>query len=159
MGKDCEFMDGFKKEAIKGTKGTKADPKQRRKKRKKVERSLRRIKGCEKDPRGSIRKKRKTDKKRKDFREKKPKRSTKREKRGENWRKNQRKKKGADAGVVERARLENEKSIRLVGSNPTLPGEKREVVAEWLNATDCNFVPITVRRFKSFPVHQNIGPL
>lgn len=24
-------------------------------------------------------------------------------------------------------------------------------MAEWLNATDCNFVPITVRRFKSFP--------
>ena len=57
MGKDCEFMDGFKKEV------SKADPKPKRKK------------------------------------------------------------KGADAGVVERARLENEKSIRLVGSNPTLPGE------------------------------------
>lgn len=64
--------------------------------------------------------------------------------------------------MVERARLENEKSTRLVGSNPTLPEETRrnpkkpeetrrkEVMAEWLNATDCNFVPITVRRFKSF---------
>ena len=25
------------------------------------------------------------------------------------------------------------------------------MVAEWLNAADCNFVPISVRRFKSFP--------
>lgn len=33
--------------------------------------------------------------------------------------KEKRTKKGVDAGVVERARLENEKSKRLVGSNPT----------------------------------------
>jgi small subunit ribosomal protein S13 len=32
------------------------------------------------------------------------------------------------------------------------------VVAEWLNATDCNFVPISVRRFKSFSPQQRKKP-
>lgn len=61
--------------------------------------------------------------------------------------------------MVDWARLENEKSgmTRRFESYPTRrrgeneEGKETEVVAEWLNATDCNFVPITVRRFKSFP--------
>ena len=75
----------------------------------------------------------------------------------EERRKESRREKRVDARVVDRARLENEQSKRLVGSNPTLPDVEKEVMAEWLNATDCNFVPITVRRFKSFSPQEKKG--
>lgn len=74
-----------------------------------------------------------------------------RDRKGSWGRRRSKEQRGVGAGVVDWARLENEKSgmTRRFESYPTRREE--EVVAEWLNATDCNFVPITVRRFKSFP--------
>lgn len=53
----------------------------------------------------------------------------------------EKKKKRVGAGVVDWARLENEKS-EMTRRFESYPTRRKGMVAEWLNAADCNFVPI-----------------